>query len=152
AQNMPSHNHGLTGLSVVSGGAHTHTASGLAVSTVDNHTHSFSATSSSNGSHNHAFPVTGANNNDHNGAEGNGAADVDAAFHDDSYTRDDGAHTHTVETSISGGGHTHTAGGDFSENGFHTHSIEGNAGASGGGVSFDVTPAYYTLIYIRKCE
>ncbi|MDR1452572.1 MAG: hypothetical protein LBJ25_01155 [Candidatus Margulisbacteria bacterium] len=152
-QNMPSHGHGLTGLSVDSGGAHTHTGSGMTVSEKEDHTHGFSATSSLAGEHNHYFPVTGGDDNNHSGTQGNGAADTDAGFHDDSYTRDAGAHTHTVSGSVSyGGAHTHTVSGNTDSGGGHTHTTSGGTvDYVGGGEPFEVMPAYYTLIYIKRC-
>ncbi|MDR1452571.1 MAG: hypothetical protein LBJ25_01150 [Candidatus Margulisbacteria bacterium] len=151
ANNLPRHNHNVTGVVLDTATAHIHVVSNLTTTEAGAHDHTVSGTLDSGGSHYHYFPVTGGDDNNHSGTQGNGAADTDASFHDDSYTKDAGAHTHTVETSISGGAHTHTVSGDFSENGSHKHSIEGNAGVTGGGAAFNVEPACYTLIYIRKC-
>ncbi|MDR1453150.1 MAG: hypothetical protein LBJ25_04175, partial [Candidatus Margulisbacteria bacterium] len=138
--NLPAHNHEATGLSlsglsasglsIATSGGHTHTVAGTATTASGGggHMHSVSGTSSSAGSHSHNFPVTGANNNDHSGSEGNGAADTDAGFHDDSSTRDAGAHTHTFSCSTpeNGGTHSHDVHINMStgENGgSHSHTI-----------------------------
>ncbi|MDR1324235.1 MAG: hypothetical protein LBK68_07360 [Candidatus Margulisbacteria bacterium] len=190
--NLPAHDHSLnitslSGLTLDNAGAHTHTLSGSAAEggshnhTLSNgsaaaaggHSHSFSAGSAASaGSHSHALAVTGANNNDHSGSEGNGAADTDATFHDDSYTKDAGAHTHTVTGTIStadahthtvsgtisnGGAHGHTLSGTAAEGGSHTHTINssnatisGSVGSAGSGTAFDNRPSYYALVYIVK--
>jgi hypothetical protein len=162
--NLPSHDHSLTnmslsGLQIGEGGAHGHAGSSATASDSGAHGHTFSnGAAATGGSHNHALAVTGANDNNHSGGEGNGAADTDAGFHDDSYTKDAGSHTHTVTGTISDVvAHTHTITVGVAEGGSHTHTvsggtISGSVSSSGTGTQFNNMPAYYAVIYIKKVK
>ncbi|MDR1113632.1 MAG: hypothetical protein LBL50_00900 [Candidatus Margulisbacteria bacterium] len=175
--NLPSHNHGATGLSL--GGLST---SGLSIPTSGGHGHSGTGTTiSGGGGHKHS-DISGSTSNTSKtltadlymgengmtasgmatvvGSGGCGTADrdydnphfnIDATHSHDitGYTGDNsGTHSHDVSVTIpEGGSHSHTISGSITGG-----SISGSTANAGSGTAFSVAtlPAYYTVIYIIK--
>ncbi|MDR1452994.1 MAG: hypothetical protein LBJ25_03360 [Candidatus Margulisbacteria bacterium] len=176
--NLPSHDHSLTGLTI-GGGNHSHSAGTLkADSGSAEHSHGAGTLkTATGGSHEHTFSngatnETGAHQHIlRNYGSGSGAADGDGGWTDigeRNMSSSAGNHSHTVTGSISSHlGHTHDMTGSTEQaSASHTHNISGNTAAStehthtvsggtisstGSGSSFNVTPPYYSVIYIRKC-
>jgi hypothetical protein len=166
AANLPSHNHGATGLSLdglnvsgltaISDGKHTHTVSGSAANE-GGHAHTVTGTVNSGGTHSHSFqhrtrPFS-------NGGTYGSLVEY-AAGNYSVATSTGGSHNHTFSNgTTSGGGHTHSLTGVADLNGAHTHSItgsitggtiSGSTANAGSGQAFTIVPAYYTVIYIMK--
>ena len=106
-----------------------------------NHTHTISGTAGTAGNHTHTVYGTI--------YSGGGADGLEAG-----HNRNLDNH---AEGSSSSGSHTHSVSGSTSNNTIgHTHQINvpaytGNSGATGAGGSIDNRPAFYSLIFIRKC-
>jgi hypothetical protein len=147
ADNLPSHNHGATGLSVsgltlvppsaaplsisglslanmaisgltaTEGGSHYHTLSG-GTNSENAHTHGVSITSGSSGGHAHTFPVSGGDNNDHDNTQyGSASFPTGGAAGLDSSTM-------TGTTTVSSqSDHTHAVSGTSAAGSAHLHSF-----------------------------
>ena len=131
ASQLPAHTHTINHdhAAFPSGGQsvdHTHTITGTAT-TVGNHNHRVFATIYSGGG---ADGLVGGNNRNLNNYSG--------------VTTNSGSHTHSVSggTSSNSVGHTHQ---------ISVPSYTGNSGATGAGTEIDNRPAFYSLIFIRKC-
>jgi hypothetical protein len=165
--NLPSHNHGATGLSLsglnvsgltaVSNGAHSHTVSGSAANE-GGHIHTVTGTVDSGGAHYHSFP-----NWDRTfSGDGSKHGSLIEAGYGVATTSSDGAHGHIFSNgTTSGGGHTHSLTGTAGSGGEHTHSISGDISGgtisgltantgSGTALTIDILPSYYTVVYIMK--
>ncbi|MDR1114163.1 MAG: hypothetical protein LBL50_03640 [Candidatus Margulisbacteria bacterium] len=171
--NLPSHNHSLTGLTITGGGEHSHGVGTLAASS-SSATHSHGAgtlaVTISGGTHGHVVTDTG---HVHTYRDtGGGAEGVSLQnYHGHGtgrYTIDDTGRTVaniTIGDTTGSHGHTATVTGSTATDGAaHGHGITGSTGAAGasptisGGTigntgnntAFAVVPAYYTMIYIKK--
>ncbi|MDR1114197.1 MAG: hypothetical protein LBL50_03810 [Candidatus Margulisbacteria bacterium] len=177
--NLPSHNHSLSGLTISGGGEHSHGVGTLAASSssaTHSHGNGTLAVTITGGAHGHAItePNSGKGHRhpamrQHYGGTGNsclsGGADTTP------YNNDWWFSTGYTPTGISiadtTGSHEHSAtvsGSTATDGAAHGHGITGSTGAAGGsptisggtigntgnGTAFDVTPAYYTMIYIKK--
>lgn len=106
-----------------------------------NHTHTISGTATTAG--NHAHSVFGTI------YSGGGASGLEAGYNRNlnNYNR----------STSSNGSHTHSVSGSTGNNTIgHTHPINvppyaGNSGATGAGAEIDNRPAFYSLIFVRKC-
>ncbi|MDR1323118.1 MAG: hypothetical protein LBK68_01640 [Candidatus Margulisbacteria bacterium] len=153
ASGSATHSHGNGTLAVtITGGTHGHTV------TDPGHTHSIKTYERLNGNGNNYSYWEGAID----GNTGRATTGITIANTTGSH-----AHTATVSGSTANDGAAHghgITGSTGSDNATHGHSITGNTGAAGGsptisggaigntgsGTAFDVVPAYYTVIYIKK--
>ncbi|MDR1452999.1 MAG: hypothetical protein LBJ25_03385 [Candidatus Margulisbacteria bacterium] len=157
-ENLPAHNHPLTGTLTTGNESQGHTHTVTAAGTISGEgAHGHAATNVYDPGHGHSF--TG-----HNESGGNngicGVASGDAGRPESSRGS---VESSTTGISITGGGtHAHTFAGSSvtsgGANANHTHTItlSGNTGNFGSGsttsipVSVNTVPAYYTVIYIIK--
>jgi hypothetical protein len=175
--NLPSHNHSLSGLTI-SGGEHLHGVGTLSASSGSaTHSHgigTLAVTVNDGGIHGHTINDSGhshklryysgttdsnSGNDTNNRSNGvymysSNRAGVDTSTTGISIASNTGSHGHTVtvsgSTATDGAAHTHGISGSTASTG-HSHEISGGAiGNTGSGTAFDVTPAYYTMIYIKK--
>jgi hypothetical protein len=153
ASGSATHSHGVGTLAVtITGGKHGHTI------TDPGHTHTTpwatgwckgggdSGGAEYNGSHATGSTVTGISIAETTGTHEHGATVSGSTANDGA------AHTHSISgsTASDSTAHEHTINGSTESTG-HSHEISGGAiGNTGSGTAFDVTPAYYTMIYIKK--
>ncbi|MDR1322839.1 MAG: hypothetical protein LBK68_00195 [Candidatus Margulisbacteria bacterium] len=171
--NLPSHNHSLTGLTITGGGEHSHGVGTLAASS-SSATHSHSngtlAVSITGGTHGHIVTDTGHTHTVTAQAGDDGGVGYLVGGNYDG-PNDATVNTGNATTGISiaetTGSHGHTAtvsGSTATDGASHGHGITGSTGVAGGtptisggtigntgsGTAFNVEPAYYTMIYIKK--
>jgi hypothetical protein len=171
--NLPAHNHSLSGLSLsglsVSGGAHLHTGTGTTNSGSGGHQH----TNISGSTNSTSKTLTGtmyALIHNYNASAPTGICStyspVDTPDGDDGSPNMpartisiDATHSHgfSGSTPPNDGTHGHDVAVNIPEGGSHTHNISGGTisggtiGDTGSGTAFDNRPSYYALIYTRKC-
>jgi hypothetical protein len=169
--NLPSHNHSLSGLTI-SGGDHSHGVGTLAAASSSvTHSHGVGtlAVAVSGGSHGHGITDNGHSHTVTAQASGDGGVGYLVGGSYD-ISNDGTVSTSTVGTGISvntSSSHSHSAtvsGSTATDGASHGHGITGSTGTAGGsltisggtigntgsGTAFDVVPAYYTMIYIKK--
>ncbi|MDR1113902.1 MAG: hypothetical protein LBL50_02295 [Candidatus Margulisbacteria bacterium] len=138
--NLPSHNHTLGELTI-SGNEHSHSVGTLAV-TITGGTHGHTVTDPG-----HTHTVSNVNTSPSNNSGGGatqtskipGIATTSKNTSGISIASTTGLHEHTAVVSGSIGSIE------------HSHQISGgNIGNTGSGTAFNVVPAYYTVIYIKK--
>ncbi|MDR1453974.1 MAG: hypothetical protein LBJ25_08400 [Candidatus Margulisbacteria bacterium] len=167
--NLPSHNHALGGLTIT-GGDHSHGNGTLAASSGSaNHSHGngtldVSITGGAHGhsindpGHTHAIKLSHEEKNDQQTPTQSNNAHEATGYTESAKTgitiNNNTSHNHTVTLSGTIGyddaSHGHSMSGAIASAG-HTHDISGGTiGNTGEGAAFDVVPAYYTVIYIKK--
>ncbi|GBR76031.1 phage tail fiber protein [Candidatus Termititenax persephonae] len=153
--NLPSHNHSLTALTLGNEAAHTHSVS--ADTDTKTHSHTFTGTNQTGEFGSNGMEVRGGNDS----AWG---VKVSGVFSLSDNTT--GAYAHnqgssagnlinfsmTPSGTISGdGSHSHSFTATSGAGSGHTHSLSSSTiSATGSGTSFDNRPSYYALIYIIK--
>jgi hypothetical protein len=161
--NLPSHNHGATGLSL--GGLN---VSGLSVNSSNStHEHILSGKTTSVGhghsisdsGHSHTISFYSGHDNPHSGVDTNALSNGHYVCSSGGGTNSsvigvsitgDGAHEHSFSSdskAFMGGSHTHGISGSITGG-----TISGSTANVGSGQAFsvDTVPAYYTVIYIMK--
>jgi hypothetical protein len=167
--NLPSHGHSLDGLKIT-GGDHSHGNGTLAASSGSaSHSHSSGALAVSITGGTHAHTITDPQHTHR--IEGSGShtnagylsesgssisgleyATTNTAATGITINNSDHSHTATVSgsTASDSTAHEHSISGSIASSG-HTHDISGGTiGNTGNGAAFDIVPAYYTVIYIKK--
>ena len=126
--------------------AHTHTinhdhAAFKASAASNHHTHDFHVTAASAGNHTHLVYGTIYSGGGANGLEAGNNRNLDNHAEG---TSSAGAHTHTVRgrTGANASSHRHDV---------NVPAYTGNSGSTGTGAEIDNRPAFYSLIFIRKC-
>jgi hypothetical protein len=146
--NLPSHSHGLSGTFTTENANVTHTHTVTATGSISGGNHSHDITDPG---HSHTLPYYVPNYDGYQNGK--------ISLHDSCGPKFN--YTNSGKTGITGtnsSGHTHTFTGSSattfnSTDTGHTHSFTLSGGTisnTGSGSAFDVTPAYYTMIYIKK--
>jgi hypothetical protein len=170
--NLPSHNHSLSGLTISGGGEHSHGVGTLAASSssaTHSHGNGTLAVAITGGTHGHAITDPGHTHNLYmtpqtaNGSNNGKWSDEYGSWQSGRVS----SATTGISIADTTGSHAHGAtvsGSTATDGAAHGHGITGSTGAAGGsptisggtigntgsGTAFDVTPAYYTMIYIKK--
>jgi hypothetical protein len=167
--NLPSHNHSLSGLTISGGGEHSHgvgTLSASSSSATHSHGNGTLTVTITGGAHGHTVTDLGHKHPVYCAGNGSAPGALENRAHSGvlGYTENQTTGITIAETT---GSHGHTAivsGSTAPDGAIHGHGITGSTGLAGGsptisggtigntgsGTAFDVTPAYYTMIYIKK--
>ncbi len=146
ATNLPSHTHGIAGVTVAPESAHTHGSS----YTVSGGSHSHSADLTADEAGEHAHSLTALSQNQ--GGTPTALAVTDYESFPGLFTGSAGAHSHSVSGTTGSADLSLSIGGNSGAGSEHIHVLSGSTASAGSDspVEIDTVPAYTALLFIIK--